>query len=66
MTAFARRVARRQARAVRARDQRLGRLVEADVAVRAQTENLQVDAAGALDRAFVAVAFALDVARGRR
>ena len=49
---------------MRARDERPGRLVEADVAVHAEPEDLQVDAAGAFDRALVAIAFALDLPPG--
>ena len=49
---------------MRARDQRPRRLVEADVAVGAEPEDLQVDAAGARDRALVAGALARTPARG--
>ena len=43
------------------RAQTLGRLVEADVAVGADAENLQIDAAGRGDRRFVAPALRLQV-----
>ena len=48
---------------VRSRNQRRGGLVESDVAVGAEAENLQVDPAGAIDRALVAIAFTRRVAR---
>src|SRR4029079_12499863 len=50
-----------QPRAVRARDQRARRLVETDVAVHAQSEDLQADAPRPLDRALVAAAFPFDI-----
>src|SRR5262245_56950089 len=61
-----RRVGARRARlqpcAMGPRQQRARRLVEADVPVQSQAQDLQTDAAGSLDRAFVAFAFAPDVA----
>jgi len=45
------------------RNQRPRRLVEADVPVEPEAENLQVDAARAIDGAFVGPAFLVDVAR---
>src|SRR5262245_44371243 len=48
---------------MRARDERVRRLVEADVTVRAEPEDLQVDAACALDRSLVARALGGRVAR---
>jgi hypothetical protein len=50
-----------QARGVSSRHERARRLVESDVTIRAETEELHVDAADALDRALVPPAFALDV-----
>ena len=46
------------------RAQAVGGLVEADVAVGADAEDLQVDAAGRLDRLFVAAALGLQIGRG--
>ena len=51
---------------MRARDERACRLVEADVAVDAEPEDLQVDAAGARDRALVAMRIRADRDPARR
>ena len=49
---------------MRAREQLVAGLVEADVAVGADAENLQVDAAGAGDGGLVALALRVEIARG--
>ena len=54
---------RLQRHAVRARRERAGRLVEADVAVGADAEHLQVDAAGGGDRLLVARALGVGIRR---
>ena len=46
---------------MRVRAQAVGRLVEADVAVGADAEDLQIDAAGRRDRIFVAAALGLQI-----
>ena len=52
-----------QTGSVRGRDQRARRFVEADVPVEPQPENLQIDAAGFLNRSFVADAFLREIRR---
>ena len=56
----------RQRHAVRARDELVARLVEADVAVGADAEQLEIDAARRLDRRFVALAFGVEIGAPRR
>src|SRR5712691_224998 len=49
---------------MRPRDQLVTRLVEADVAIGADPEDLEIDSAGRVDLAFVPLAFRVDVRGG--